>query len=137
MKVIDILNKIANGEEVPYRIKYIGKIYEYVEEMKWYLRDDMKCELSNSKKCLNDEVEVIDDEVKEDNDSITWWSNRFKVVERDNIRLNNIINELEEYIKPFLYMLNGITDKDEYEQAQLDTFTDIMEKLQELKGSDK
>ena len=49
-------------------------------------------------------------------------------------RLNNIINELEEYIKPFLYMLNGITDRDVYEQCQLDDFTMIMEKLQELKG---
>lgn len=48
-------------------------------------------------------------------------------------RLNNIINELEEYIKPYLYMLNGIQDRDIYEQCQLDDFTDIMEKLQELK----
>lgn len=52
-------------------------------------------------------------------------------------RLNNIINELEEYIKPYLYMLNGIQDRDVYEEQQLDDFTDIMEKLQELKGSDK
>ena len=51
-------------------------------------------------------------------------------------RLNNIINELEEYIKPFLYMLNGITDRDIYEECQLDDFTMIMEKLQELKGSE-
>ena len=55
--------------------------------------------------------------------------------ERD--RLNNIINELEEYIKPYLYMLNGIQDRDIYEQCQLDDFTDIMEKLQELKGNNK
>ena len=48
MKIIDLYVKIANGEEVPYRIRYLGEIYEYVEEMKWYLRDDMKCELSNS-----------------------------------------------------------------------------------------
>lgn len=48
-------------------------------------------------------------------------------------RLNNIINGLEEYIKPYLYMLNGIQDRDVYEQCQLDDFTDIMEKLQELK----
>jgi len=48
-------------------------------------------------------------------------------------RLNNIINELEEYIKPYLYMLNGIQDRDIYEQCQLDDFTDIMGKLQELK----
>ena len=48
-------------------------------------------------------------------------------------RLNNIINGLEEYINPYLYMLNGIQDRDIYEQCQLDDFTDIMEKLQELK----
>ena len=52
-------------------------------------------------------------------------------------RLNNIINELEEYLKGFLYMLNGILDRDIYEQCQLDDFTQIMDKLQELKGSDK
>ena len=52
-------------------------------------------------------------------------------------RLNNIINELEEYIKPYLYMLNGIQDRDIYEQCQLDDFTDIMEKLQELKENNE
>lgn len=52
-------------------------------------------------------------------------------------RLNNIINGLEEYIKPYLYMLNGIQDRDIYEQCQLDDFTDIMEKLQELKENNK
>ena len=30
-------------------------------------------------------------------------------------------------------MLNGIQDRDIYEQCQLDDFTDIMEKLQALK----
>ena len=56
-------------------------------------------------------------------------------LERD--RLNNIINELEEYIKPYLYMLNGIQDRDIYEQCQLDDFTNIMEKLQELKENNE
>ena len=52
-------------------------------------------------------------------------------------RLNNIINGLEEYIKPYLYMLNGIQDRDIYEQCQLDDFTNIMEKLQELKENNE
>lgn len=56
-------------------------------------------------------------------------------IERD--RVNNIINGLEEYINPYLYMLNGIQDRDIYEQCQLDDFTDIMEKLQELKENNK
>ena len=29
MKIIDLLNKIANGEEVPKKIKYRGHIYQY------------------------------------------------------------------------------------------------------------
>ena len=62
MKIIDLLNKIANDEEVPYKIKYNGEIYEYVREMKWYLRNDMKCELCNNTKVLNDEVEILGDE---------------------------------------------------------------------------
>jgi hypothetical protein len=64
VKIIDLLNKIANGEEVPYKIKYNERIFEYAEEIKWYLRDDMKCELSNSKKCLNDEVKIIEEDKK-------------------------------------------------------------------------
>ena len=60
---------------------------------------------------------------------------QIELYEKEIERLNNIINELEEYIKPFLYMLNGITDRDIYEECQLDDFTMIMKKLQELKGS--
>ena len=60
-----------------------------------------------------------------------------QVYEKEIDRLNNIINGLEEYIKPYLYMLNGIQDRDIYEQCQLDDFTDIMEKLQELKENNK
>ena len=32
MKIIDLLNKIANGEEVPKKIKYKGSIYTYLEQ---------------------------------------------------------------------------------------------------------
>ena len=62
---------------------------------------------------------------------------QIELYEKEIERLNNIINELEEYIKPFLYMLNGITDRDIYEECQLEDFTMIMEKLQELKGSER
>lgn len=36
MKIIDLLNKIANGEEVPKKIKYEGDILEYDEDDKDY-----------------------------------------------------------------------------------------------------
>lgn len=69
--------------------------------------------------------EIVEDNQKLKNEVV------YSKVEID--RLKNIITELEEYIKPYLYMLNGIQDRDIYEQCQLDDFTDIMEKLQELK----
>ena len=71
MKVIDLLNKIANGEELPKKIKYGSFIYERVEradntynykhhdgnwfEDDWYLTN-----------ILNNEVEIIEDTSKED-----------------------------------------------------------------------
>lgn len=66
MKVIDLLNKIANDEDVPYSVKYNERIYEYVEETKWYLREDLKSELFIDKNKLNDEIEIIEDTQKED-----------------------------------------------------------------------
>ena len=33
MKIIDILNKIANGEEVPKKIIFRGRKYEYSERI--------------------------------------------------------------------------------------------------------
>ena len=64
MKIIDLLNKIANGEEVPLIIKYNNKIYEYTKEIEWYLREDLKSELFIDKNRLNDEVEIIEEEKK-------------------------------------------------------------------------
>lgn len=61
------------------------------------------------------------------------WYELFMNLSKEYRKKCNIINELEEYINPYLYMLNGIQDRDIYEQCQLDDFTDIMEKLQELK----
>lgn len=49
-------------------------------------------------------------------------------------RKDNIINELKDYISRFIYMLNGILDRDIYEQCQLDDFTQIMDKIKELEN---
>ena len=67
MKIIDLLNKIARGEEPPEKIKYSEKrIYEYeglsnnyyCKEFDDYLLDD--CDLC----ILNDEVEIIEEDKK-------------------------------------------------------------------------
>ena len=71
MKVIDLLNKMANGEDVPEKIKYYGCIYElkdrnyeyynYKDNEGTYLEDEWF--LTN---ILNDELEIIEDTPKED-----------------------------------------------------------------------
>ena len=93
-------------------------------------KNEMILELQNEVHTKDKEIERL----KKENKKYNKW---IESLNKNNHRLNNIINELEEYLNRFLYMLNGILDKDIYEQCQLDDFTMIMEKLQELKGSDK
>ena len=70
MKVIDLLVKIANGEEVPKKIKYANCIYYLDDE--WidvcYRREDNKriFEEFFVFENLNDEIEIIEDTPKED-----------------------------------------------------------------------
>ena len=66
MKVIDLLNKIANGEEVPKKIKYCGVDYYWTnstyenseadEVLFWF---DVY-----SEEHLNDEIEIIEEDKK-------------------------------------------------------------------------
>ena len=72
IKIVDLLNKIANGEEVPQEIKYKNIIRYFDEETQDYLSDEKGNELflffnvltsgtgELLKKRLNDEVEVVE-----------------------------------------------------------------------------
>lgn len=70
MKVIDLLHKIANGEEVPKKIKYnlLEKKYQILvydeEEQEYRYENDYNnfCTFPNHH--LNDEVEIIEEEKK-------------------------------------------------------------------------
>jgi hypothetical protein len=67
MKVIDLLNKIAKGEEVPKKIKWNDDEYSYVNDTcKNYANDyeDFMSVVDGS--CLNDEVEIIEEDTFED-----------------------------------------------------------------------
>ena len=65
MKVIDILNKIANGEEVPEKINYMGDIYTYDEEiLDYYDNDDVLLFDTHNNFILNEEVEIIEEDKK-------------------------------------------------------------------------
>ena len=65
MKIIELLNKIANGEEVPKRIKYINSIWEYDKETKDYFNDDLWLIYSmNSIGLTERKVEILEEEKK-------------------------------------------------------------------------
>ena len=52
-------------------------------------------------------LEYSKEDIIEMQDSITWWTNRFKAVERDNRKLHERIDKAIEYIKEYgnLYCL--------------------------------
>lgn len=67
IKIIDLLNKIANGEEVPKKIKYEKDTYIHIDNYCYYcedanliLSDRIFAEYSK----LNDEVEIIEEPKK-------------------------------------------------------------------------
>ena len=66
MKVIDLLNKIANGEEVPKNIKVDDKYYKWCNSMKDYEEENsykyLVEELETEE--LNNEVEIIEEDKK-------------------------------------------------------------------------
>ena len=68
IKIIDLLNKVANGEEAPKTIRaYYGNVhddYKYDEILKWYITLDDATVLNAIDK-LNMKVEILEDNTEE------------------------------------------------------------------------
>lgn len=111
MKVIDLLNKIAKGEEVPKKIKRDGYIYEYVphgcvlDEYNYYsITNGYLYNVIDFENHLNDEVEIIEEEqdIEElpdyshiDDDIAYNWSSSEKVLKDKINELIKAVNELK------------------------------------------
>ena len=108
MRIIDLLNKIAKGEEVPKKIKYNEDIYIHVdnycyfcEETNKILSQNIYAEFSR----LNDEVEIIEEEkdIKEievENGDIVDYDETGKHYIRTNRKDRNIyINKINELVR--------------------------------------
>lgn len=91
IRVIDLLNKIANNEELPKKIKYKNNIYEYDGETQNYCSPiNMIWDFLIGKDIvalLNDEVEIIEEpkkiekiEIYEDLDGHYFLNNRDKKI---------------------------------------------------------
>ena len=67
IRIIDLLNKIAKGEEVPKKIKYNDEVWEYYNDLGNYIRAGKPNTLFTMyyiHQILNDEIEIIE-EVKD------------------------------------------------------------------------
>lgn len=107
IKIIDLLVKLANGEEVPKKIKCYGKIFQLEENGFYYCYDNdfqndwvsnlLSNELTLSTNELNDYLEIIEEpkKIEKINDKLGLFGdgNTQKII----IELNytrTIINEL-------------------------------------------
>lgn len=102
MKIIDLLNKIANGEEVPKRIQYGAAEYDYNETYKDYennetgefLFDGIAPTELNYYVGINEDEKIIpipDDELKDDYTQINLDFN-FKVLKEKINKIIEVIN---------------------------------------------
>ena len=106
IKIIDLLNKVANGEEVPQEIRYNNIIRYFDEDDQDYKNDEKGIELylfhtvlasrtgELLKKRLNDEVEIIEEDIKENPTFEEYMKNPEKY-------WNDLLEKLDE-IKQYL-----------------------------------
>lgn len=98
MEIIDVLNKIANGEEMPKRIMYMGEQYDYDKDNKDYTYPDKYntdiwlFDKYNATNIINDEIEIIE-EPKEELEEIELLDTPYIKSEND-FAVEKKINEL-------------------------------------------
>jgi hypothetical protein len=109
MKVIDLLNKIANEDEIPEKIKYENYIYWYDKNWKDYKNAQVEfrsylisCRYHNTD-FLNEEVEIIDDEQEEDKKIEKFY---FSVYQDQKLGGREVVEQLETKINEIIDYIN-------------------------------
>ena len=105
MKVIDLLNKIANGEEVPKKIKLDCKIYLYSKMYEQYHHEKYDTNLLETiseynYSGLNDEVEIIEEDNKiEKLDCVKRTEQGYQEVDFNKFqdKINELIDEVNKF----------------------------------------
>lgn len=99
MKIIELLNKIANGEEVPKKIKIKDEIWVYDDDIDYKTSDDsgylFEVYTRLNKDDLNEEVEIIEEDKKiEKIPMVNEFESNIVSHNQTRIKINEIIDKL-------------------------------------------
>ena len=117
IKVIDLLNMIADGEELPKRIKYDGYVFTKTDNMNYYTyfneEDYITTHIMEYLRCgdLHDEVIILEDEEAIDIQSIDEIPRIIHINANDEnvgIALNNIIEQHNDLLQAVKYLDNKL-----------------------------
>lgn len=107
MRVIDLLNKIANGEEVPKKIVY----HSLTGDRVWEFENNCQVEYGYKMTCfcdktsLNVEVEVMGED-PEDEEIVGWSNTAIK-----EMRKEKNLSEIKKYLEVVMRTQNEIIKK--------------------------
>ena len=111
IKIIDLLNKIANDEEVPEKIMFDEWLYIYNEREKtYYDEEDRTLWQSYNFKILNDEVEILD-EAKEDKIQKIYHCETSLTQNEVEIFITENLNQMVDKINELIDEINNLKDK--------------------------
>ena len=117
IRVIDLLNKIAKGEEVPKKIKYEDIVFDYTKRNREgliYIADEYSNYEDNDNflsphlfwhiEKLNDEVEIIEEDKKIEN----FY---FSVYQDQKLGGRDVVQNLEKKINELIDEVNKLKEK--------------------------
>ena len=106
IKIIDLLNKIANNEELHKKIKWQGQIYEYSNFNRFYYQNSwsMYRDFYTEGNCLNDYVEIIEDPKKIEK----WGEGALEEMEKCT---DYTLEDLQKYIRILAETQNELIDE--------------------------
>ena len=113
IKIIDLLNKIENDEEVPKKIKWQGHIYEYSCSNRFYYQNSwsMYRDFYKEGNCLNDEVEIIEEPKKIEKLEPVRGSDLSDLTDKDMVLKNNALIELCKTLNNMNNKINELIDE--------------------------
>ena len=114
MKVIDLLNKIANGEETHFDTKLNDKsvsVRYYNDRNFSSSTDPEMLTIADIIKSLNDEVEIIEEDKKIEKIQQRTDTGLFGSMVNDEIKVAEAINKQANYLSDIVSTINEIIDK--------------------------